>query len=107
MSYVTGYHDIPNNLLTQQHFGKGLKSKYKPTMPQLKAFIQLRDPNIATNKTLLPVYKSLSKMSSEQLIDQCFKVKSLPVQKRLFSLVTPTSVHTNEEKDNIAMDETG
>ena len=74
--------------LTLTHFGKDLERrllKYKPTLPQLKAFIQLRDINIPKNKRNYPVYKSLSKLSRDDLMNECIKAKSLPIQSKLFS----------------------
>ena len=92
---IGSFQTIQLSKLTDVHFGKGLKHKSKPTIPQLRAFIQLRDPNIANNRTLSPNYKSLSKLKSEQLIQECIKIKLLPVQKRLFP-----QVPCNDRRDN-------
>ena len=78
--------DLSKSTLT--HFEKDLERqllKHKPTLPQLRVFIQLQGINIPKNKCNYPVDKSLSKLSSKQLMKECIKVKLLPIQSRLFS----------------------
>ena len=81
---TTFMHLIPN--LKHTHFGlnkhKGY-SIYRPTMPQMKAFIQLRE-EVTTFKKNKPVYKKLKDQTSEQLIDLCMVYRTKPLQPRIY-----------------------
>ena len=83
------FQSIQLSRLTSMHFGMNLEKgfiKYKSTMPQMKAFIQVRDPNLLKNRTKnYPVYKPLTKRTREQLIDECMTVVLLPKHPKQFS----------------------
>lgn len=65
-------------LLDESHFGKN-KTKYKPTVIQLKAFIQLRE-QVSTFKKNKPVYKSLKNKTKDELIEMCTVYKNKQLQ---------------------------
>ena len=81
----TSFMDIVTHLTTE-HFGrhkhKGL-SKYKPSAPQLKSFIHVRQV-VDKFKGKAPVYKSFKGVKKEELIDMCFDLRHRPIETRQF-----------------------
>ena len=71
---------------------KGTSKFKKPTVEQLKAFIQLRI-EVTSYKGRSPLYKSLTNCAKNNLIDLAIKYKAVPVQPRIFNqpiTLTPT-----------------
>ena len=68
-------------ILDETHFGHN-SNKSKPTIIQLKAFIQLREP-VTDYKKNKPVYKPLQKTTKEQLIDMSWLYKDKPLQMQI------------------------
>ena len=67
------------------HFGRNSHkgfSVYKPTMDQMKAFIQLRNKVTKFQKNR-PVYKKLE-MTKDELIDECMLHLHIPLESRLY-----------------------
>ena len=82
---IQSYTTIAQNA-TDLHFGKNDQKglhRLKPTIEQLKAFIQLQHPikKFAKNK---PIYKSLTNESIKQLIVTCVECKEYDVLPRHF-----------------------
>ena len=72
-------------LISEDLFGSDIHkghAKCKPTIPQLQAFVQLREP-ITKFKGRSPQYKSIGKDRSI-IIKECIRVKDLPLQPRQF-----------------------
>ena len=77
--------------LTKDHFGmdtcKGNAIKKRPTINQLIAFAQVRQP-IPKFKGRSPLYKSMGK-DRNKIIAECFRLKDIPIYKRIFAYPEP------------------
>ena len=88
--------------LTDCHFGnneqKGL-NRFKPTIEQLKAFIQLRYP-IQKFAKMKPMYVSLTKETKPDLIKKCVQCKDAPLIPRHYKPRT-RPIQIDKEVTNI------
>jgi len=62
---------------------KGMSKYKKPTVEQLKAFIQVRT-EVTSYKGRSPLYTSLTKVGKNKLIDLAIESSSRPLQPRIF-----------------------
>jgi hypothetical protein len=84
--------------LKATHFGdnkhKGFQ-QYRPTLDQLRVFIQLRIPVTKFHKQK-PVYEKVNKKTKEELINMCLSHAHLPLQMRIYRQ-PPQDITTNED----------
>ena len=87
-----------SSMLEATHFGdnkhKGFQ-QYRPTLDQLRVFIQLRIKVTEYHKQK-PVYEKVNKKTKEELIVMCLSHAHLPLQTRIYRQPSQT-ITTNDD----------